>query len=190
MALSTSKLALGGAVAALALGASGQARQLATSKAITGSELETFRRRLAPFQVGFKRWTAVYAIPPGILEALAIKESSGNPKAIGTNGSLNPERWDYGLMQVNARTGRTIAARLSVPSFTLTKLFDPETSIRFAAWLLDDNRRVSGAGDVQSMLSAYNWGLRGGRVVSPVPNPDYTRTAFNWYTYARQGAFA
>jgi len=168
---------------AVALAVASQGRQIATSKLVTGSDVETFRRRLAPFASSFDRWSNRYSISRSLLQAIAIKESSGNPNAIGYNGTVNPERWDYGLMQLNAVTARTAASRIPLPGFGLHQLFDPDVSIRCAAWLLDDNRRVTGRIDKESMLAQYHAGAHGA-----IDRP-YVLAAITWENYARQGAF-
>lgn len=130
-----------------------------------------------------------YRLPAGLLEGIAIVESSVNPAAISRNGSLDPRRWDYGLMQVNGTTGLTIASRRGLGNFGLTSLLDPELSVSFAAWLLADNRQVSGDADLESMASAYNWGLRSGRTVRPIPNPEYTSRVVALANASAEGAF-
>jgi soluble lytic murein transglycosylase-like protein len=112
--------------------------------------------------------------------AIAAVESSGRPDQVNANGQANPERFDYGLMQIHGSTGRTIASRLG-EGFQLSDLLDPARSIRYAAWLLRDNATVSGTSDYNDWISAYNWGLRSGRVVKPYPNPDYVQKVQAWH---------
>jgi soluble lytic murein transglycosylase-like protein len=125
------------------------------------------------FDALYQHWGDRYDVPPELLHAIAIRESRENPHAIGRNFSLFPDDWDYGLMQINARVAPIIADRVGHRPFEKNHLMIANVSVQFAAWLINDNRRISGDGAIADMASAYNYGLRSGKVVKPYRNQGY-----------------
>lgn len=91
----------------------------------------------------FKRAAEVYDIDEKILMAVAQRESTFNPKAKGSSGSL-------GMMQVMPATGRAYGLSPS-------QLLDAQTSINFGAMYLSNNIGAYN-GDLVKGFSAYNQG--------------------------------
>ena len=91
----------------------------------------------------FKHAAETYKIDEKILMAVAHKESTFNPRARGSSGSL-------GLMQVMPSTG----ARYGLGE---SHLLDAETSINFGAMYLSERIAAYG-GDLTKGFSAYNQG--------------------------------
>lgn len=74
-----------------------------------------------------------YQLPRNILKAIAINESSLNPRAINKKNSNGSE--DIGLMQINSSHFGT----LKKYGIGRDDLLDPCTNIRVGAWLLWEN---------------------------------------------------
>ncbi len=77
----------------------------------------------------FEEQAGIHGFPADLLRAIALAESSGNPKAVGNNGSSQ----DLGLMQINSSW---------LPKLKLTKkqlLENACLNIETAARILKDN---------------------------------------------------
>lgn len=81
-----------------------------------------------------------YGLPQGLLNAVMMKESGGNPKAVSPAGA-------QGLFQFMPSTAKAYGV----------DPFDPESSAVGAARMYGDlNKQYEG--DIDKMLAAYNWG--------------------------------
>ncbi len=102
-----------------------------------------------PLSPLFEKWSAVYSVPRGLIEALAWKESNWRPDAIGPAGHL-------GIAQISPATVEFIEANLLG---VRTDPLDPSDGIRLEArylrYLIDRTRSVRYA------LAAWNQGLQG-----------------------------
>ena len=77
-----------------------------------------------------------------------------------------------GLMQLMTDTAMWIASQIHDDSFTLDKLYDPKTNIRYGTWYLASLKREfkgnevlmlaaynAGRGNVKQWMEKYNWGF-------------------------------
>lgn len=93
-----------------------------------------------------------YKYDPDYLRAIARKESSFNPLAIGKN---NDGTRDIGLMQIN--TGNLKWLKKTFPQISIKKLlFDPCFNIHVAGYILNENFKAYGRKWVA--IGAYNAG--------------------------------
>lgn len=93
---------------------------------------------------------ARYQVNPHLLYAIASKESSLNPNAIGYNKNGTH---DIGLMQVNS----VWLSELKKFGITRAALFDPCTNINVGAWILAQS--VQKLGYNWNAVGAYHTGL-------------------------------
>jgi soluble lytic murein transglycosylase len=107
---------------------------------------------------------AEYGIDESLFFSLIRQESVFEPGAVSWVGAR-------GLSQIMPVTGRWIAGRLGVRSFTTRRLLDPATNVRFGAYYLS-LQIADFEGDIMRALAAYNggpesarrwWGYGGGR---------------------------
>ena len=91
-----------------------------------------------------------YSVSPHLLYAIASKESSLNPTAIGKNKNGTH---DIGLMQVNS----VWLPELQKFGITREKLFDPCVNINVGAWILA--QAVQKLGYNWNAIGAYHTGL-------------------------------
>ena len=86
-----------------------------------------------------------------LIKAIVATESQWVPGAINMEGTSDPARWSYGLMQVRLATARGIE-----PGITGDALLVPATNIRSgAAYLHAQRRRFP---EMTAAVSAYNAG--------------------------------
>jgi hypothetical protein len=165
---------------------------------------ETFRNvEPTHYDAVFGQHGRAFRVPPALLKAIAKAESGFVADAICYNaGGATPcatyqpdrTRWDYGLMQINGRTAQSLGIDLN----NLDELLvDWRLNIYLGARLIDENRTIADATRARSgipptgiddWVSAYQWGLRNGKVVLPHPNPDYTRKVLEHYRRYRSPA--
>ena len=91
-----------------------------------------------------------YAVNPHLLYAIASKESSLNPHAVGKNANGTH---DIGLMQINS----VWLPRLKQYGITREMLFDPCVNINVGAWILAQAVRELGYN--WNAIGAYHTGL-------------------------------
>ncbi|MCB1658101.1 MAG: lytic transglycosylase domain-containing protein [Pseudomonadales bacterium] len=91
-----------------------------------------------------------YQVSPHLLYAIASKESSLNPNAIGYNRNGTH---DIGLMQINS----VWLAELRKYGITRKSLFDPCVNINVGAWVLAQS--VQKLGYNWNAIGAYHTGL-------------------------------
>lgn len=70
-----------------------------------------------------------YKLPPPLVAAVIKTESKFNVFAESNKGAR-------GLMQITPPTGKWIAEKLDIESYSDDMLFDPEVNIRFGCWYL------------------------------------------------------
>ena len=121
---------------------------------------------------------AAFSVDPFLLAAVMKAESNFNPLAASPKGAL-------GLMQIMPETGHWIAEKLGEENFRPDDLFNPQTSIKYAAWYISDLNREF-CGNVLLVLAAYNGGrgnveawlagrqISGGRI-EEIPFPETRR---------------
>lgn len=96
-----------------------------------------------------KKYSKRFELSPTLVAAVIYSESRFNPEATSRAGAR-------GLMQVMPSTGRGIARGLG-EDFSVTNLYDPETSIRYGCYYLRDlSDRYDN--NVDLVLAGYNGG--------------------------------
>ncbi len=95
----------------------------------------------------FKQAAQRYAVPVQLLQAIALQESSGNPRAINRNRNGS---YDIGLMQINSAWLPTLAKH----GISAEHLWDPCVSTLVGAWILSNN--FARLGFNTQGLGAYN----------------------------------
>ena len=97
------------------------------------------------------KYSKEYDLEPTFVSAVIYSESGFDKDSISRMGAR-------GLMQIMPATGRIISKKLNEDNFTVDKLLDPETNIRYGCWYLRylwDNYN-----DQNAVLAAYNGGGR------------------------------
>lgn len=95
-----------------------------------------------------------YNYDPDYLRAIAFKESSFNPKAIGYNKNGSK---DFGLMQINSNNIEKL--RDNFPNISIRNLLvDPCFNIHVGGFILNENFKLYGKKWVA--IGAYNAGLK------------------------------
>ena len=102
-----------------------------------------------PYQEIVLRYANAYRVDSNLCVAVVKVESRFNPEAVSHRGAL-------GLMQIMPDTGRWIASQMG-EDFSVEKLKDPETNIRYGVWYLSTLRQEFEDNDVLA-LAAYNAG--------------------------------
>lgn len=84
-----------------------------------------------------------FGIKPALLASVMLVESGCNPKAVSEKGAI-------GLTQIMPDTGKWIAKKLKLSSYSDLSLNDPATNLRISAWYLsfllqryDQNQRTA-----------------------------------------------
>ena len=99
----------------------------------------------------------------------------------------------FGLMQIQAPTGRELAARLGLHWNGTQSLFDPTVNVKLGVAYLEELRERFG--DIRTALAAYNWGpgrinrrIRHGRAV-PAGYSKRVLDDYTEFTVTRHHAF-
>lgn len=95
-----------------------------------------------------------YHLDPMLLEAIAMQESSLNPRITNDNGPRLGK--DYGLMQINSMHIPEIV-RMGVIRSPLDLLNDPCLNVQVGAWILARHLRTCGVN--WHCLGSYNAGF-------------------------------
>ena len=107
-----------------------------------------------------------YRLNPYMVIAVMRCESTFDPNAVSGVGAS-------GLMQIMPETGAWIAEQLGEQdAYSLERLFDPETNIRYGCWYLRYLCDLF-SGDFKLVVCAYNAGQ--GNVAKWLANPDYAQ---------------
>ncbi len=102
-----------------------------------------------PYADAIDSAAAEFSVPPLLLKAVVLQESTFNPHAVSPAGAA-------GLGQVMPGTAEEIAERLGEP-WDPDRIHDPVTSLRYGAYYLGTQLSAFD-GDILAALSAYNAG--------------------------------
>ena len=111
-----------------------------------------------------QEYSAEYNLSPNLVYAVIKTESDFNPDAESDVGAM-------GLMQITNSTGAWIAEQIGVKNYTSSMLKNPQTSIEFGCWYLEDLYQQYSNWDL--VIAAYNAGR--GNVDSWLSNGDYSK---------------
>ena len=103
-----------------------------------------------PYQETVEKYARKHRIDSSLVASVINKESKFKNEAESHRGAL-------GLMQLMPDTAKWIAEEINEKDFTLEKLQDPETNIRFGIWYLTSLKQEFKNNEVL-MLAAYNAG--------------------------------
>lgn len=118
----------------------------------------------------FEEAGETYAVPPGLLWAIAKVESNFNPAAVGYNRDGS---YDYGVMQINSRWAGRLGPQL------WNSLNDPCTNVKVGAWILADC--LGRYGYTREGIGCYN-------AISPDKREAYARNVITVIERMRQAA--
>lgn len=110
------------------------------------------RRYMYPYP--YQELVEVYAKKNGVDSALVASVIMNESRF---KNDAQSQRGAVGLMQIMPETAEWIALQLGDEDFSLAKLHDPETNIRYGVWYLADLRREFANNDIL-VLAAYNAG--------------------------------
>jgi soluble lytic murein transglycosylase-like protein len=102
------------------------------------------------FEAVLRQRSANYALSPFLVASLARVESGFNELAVSTAGAR-------GLLQVMPVTGNLIAGRRGKVEFAAADLLDPEVSIDYGTWYMDQLQYKFGGQEPLAVIS-YNAG--------------------------------
>ncbi|MGL4655969.1 MAG: lytic transglycosylase domain-containing protein [Sarcina sp.] len=114
------------------------------------------------------KYSKEYDVDPMLVMAIMKAESNFNEDAQSKKDAR-------GLMQITGSTGEWIAEQLGVKNFDVNMLKDPETSIKFACWYLNNLEKEFG--NEKLVIAAYNAGR--GNVQKWLNDQKYSRTGEN-----------
>ena len=97
-----------------------------------------------------EQYAAAYNLQPAFVASIILNESSYNPMAESNVGAR-------GLMQLMEDTAEWVAGKLSESSYSFSRMWDPESNIRFGCWYLNYLAQLFG-GDPVSVACAYHAG--------------------------------
>ena len=121
-----------------------------------------------------------------LVKAIIATESQWTPGAINREGSTDPAKWSYGLMQVLLSTARDVAGDLAL---TGDDLLVPTVNIAIgSAYLLAQRVRFPGLTDA---ISAYNAGHVASDGRGGYTNQGYVNDVmayYAWYLAAQEPA--
>ncbi len=122
-----------------------------------------------PYAAELRARAKPHDLDPYLVAGLIRQESEFNPRAVSRAGAM-------GLMQVMPATGRELARRLGVASYSTRRLHDPAISLRFGTFHLKQelNRFEN---NLELTLAAYNAG------------PHRAETWVRWGVFDEPGEF-
>lgn len=109
-------------------------------------------------------------IEPALISAVINVESKFKENA-------NSHKDARGLMQITPDTGKWIAEKMGIESFTPERLYEPELNIKMGSWYL--KYLIDYYGNIDTALAAYNAGL--GNVDNWLKNEKYSHDAKTLY---------
>ncbi len=101
------------------------------------------------YQEEIAKYADSYSLDRTMVASLINEESSFNPNAVSKTGAI-------GLMQITPSTGYFVASQLGETNYDDSKLFDPETNIKYGCYYLKYLREKFV--DTKVVLTAYNAG--------------------------------
>ncbi len=117
-----------------------------------------------PYQNEIVYYSDKYGVNPSLAAGVILAESKFLPKAQSERGAI-------GLMQIMPETGAWIAGKLHDRDYTVAKLYQPKTNIRYGIWYLAfllrefHNNEVlavaaynAGHGQILHWQEEYHWG--------------------------------
>lgn len=110
-----------------------------------------------------------YGLDSNIVRSLINQESGWKQDSVSPKGAI-------GIMQIMPETGQSIAQELG-EEFSIEKLKDPETNIRWGTYLLAKNKKIYGRDDLA--LAAYHGGpgaIRSDGTINPNRNDGLINT--------------
>lgn len=118
-----------------------------------GYHLDSVQRKMFypyPYQETVEKYAIKYRVDSSLCASVINKESKFKNEAESHRGAL-------GLMQLMPETAKWIAEQIHEKDFTVEKLRDPETNIRFGVWYLSSLQSEFKYNETL-MLAAYNAG--------------------------------
>ncbi len=103
-----------------------------------------------PYKEITESYAAAYRVDSSLVASVIMNESK-------FKNDVHSHRGAIGLMQLMPETARWIAGQLEDPDFSLEKLHEPDTNIRYGTWYLSSLKKEF-AGNEVLMLAAYNAG--------------------------------
>jgi len=103
-----------------------------------------------PYQNMIAHYARSHDLETPLVAGVIMSESKFQDEVHSDTGAI-------GLMQVMPETAEWIAQQIDEPSFSVEKLHDPNTNIRFGTWYLSSLQKEF-CGNEVLMLAAYNAG--------------------------------
>ena len=116
-----------------------------------------------PYRETVEHYAHAYGVDSSLAAGVIHAESRFKSDAQSHRGAV-------GLMQLMPDTAEWIAGQMEEPRFSLTKLQEPETNIRYGIWYLASLQREfdgndilalaaynAGRGNVQAWMTQYGW---------------------------------
>ena len=103
-----------------------------------------------PYQNAIEQYARAHSLETPLVAGVIMSESKFKDEVHSDTGAI-------GLMQVMPETTEWIAQQIDEPSFSVEKLHDPDTNIRFGTWYLSSLQKEF-CGNEVLMLAAYNAG--------------------------------
>jgi len=103
-----------------------------------------------PYQNAIEQYARAHSLETPLVAGVIMSESKFKDEVHSDTGAI-------GLMQVMPETAEWIAQQIDEPSFSVEKLHDPDTNIRFGTWYLSSLQKEF-CGNEVLMLAAYNAG--------------------------------
>lgn len=119
-----------------------------------------------PYADIFAKAAAPLGLDPGLLAAIARRESNFNPNAVGDNNT------SFGLMQLNIHGAGK--------GWTREQLLDPDVNINLGATYLNDCRRAF-PDDWRKAIAAYRQGIQGVKDNGPIDHENYLSDIFRFW---------
>ena len=117
------------------------------------SQSEPVQRRYLypyPYQELVELYAKANGVDSALVASVIMNESRFQNDARSSRGAI-------GLMQIMPETAQWIALQLGDDNFSLEKLHDPETNIRYGVWYLAELQREFAGNNILA-LAAYNAG--------------------------------
>lgn len=103
-----------------------------------------------PYREIVEKYADTYGVDSSLAAGVILSESK-------FRNDVHSHRGAVGLMQLMPDTAYWIAEQLDDTSFSLSKLYEPETNIRYGIWYLSSLQKEFGGNEILT-LAAYNAG--------------------------------